>query len=98
MAFVIGEACVDHMDQTCVTVCPVDCIAYEAGVDRKLHIDPDACIDCGSCEQVCPNSAIRAGAELPAAWADYAWIDAAWFRDPAAAREVLAEVLAGQAA
>lgn len=98
MAYVIGEPCVDHMDQSCLTVCPVDCIAYEAGVDRKLHIDPDTCIDCGSCAQVCPNSAIRLAGDLPAAWADFEWIDAAWFRDPAAARDVLAEVLAGKAA
>jgi NAD-dependent dihydropyrimidine dehydrogenase PreA subunit len=98
MAFVIGEPCVDHMDQSCITVCPVDCISYEQGVDRKLFIDPDNCIDCGSCEQVCPNTAIRSADNLPAAWADYAWIDAAWFRDPDAARDVLAEVLAGKAA
>ena len=98
MAFVIGEPCVDHMDQSCLTVCPVDCIGYEQGVDRKLHIDPDNCIDCGSCEQVCPNSAIKPADALPAEWADYAWIDAAWFRDRDAARAVLAEVLSGKAA
>ena len=98
MAFVIGEPCVDHMDQSCITVCPVDCISYQQGVDRKLYIDPDNCIDCGSCEQVCPNTAIRPADNLPAAWAEYAWIDAAWFRDPDVARDVLAEVLAGKAA
>ena len=37
-------------------------------------------------------------AELPAKWADYAWIDAAWFRDADAARDVLAEILAERAA
>jgi len=35
---------------------------------------------------------------LPAKWADYAWIDAAWFRDADAAREVLSQVLAERAA
>jgi NAD-dependent dihydropyrimidine dehydrogenase PreA subunit len=94
MTFVIAEPCVDQMDQACIAVCPVDCIAAEEGVDRKMHIDPDSCIDCGSCAQACPNGAITRLAELPAVWADYAWIDAAWFRDPAAARDVLAEVLA----
>jgi NAD-dependent dihydropyrimidine dehydrogenase PreA subunit len=96
MTYVIGEPCVDHMDQSCVAVCPVDCIKADVG-DRKLHIDPDACIACGSCESVCPNSAISPIDRLPAAWADYAWIDAAWFGDPSAARSVLAEVLAARA-
>jgi ferredoxin len=98
MAYVIAEPCVDQMDQSCVAVCPVDCIAGVAGVDRKLHVDPDACIDCGSCAQVCPNGAISRAADLPAEWADYEWVDAAWYRDPAAARDVLGELLARRAA
>jgi len=98
MAFVIAEPCVDNMDQSCVAVCPVDCISSEPGLDRKLHIDPDGCIECGSCLTACPNSAIYPLAELPAKWADYAWIDAAWFRDADAAREVLGQVLTEAAA
>jgi NAD-dependent dihydropyrimidine dehydrogenase PreA subunit len=98
MTYVIAEPCVDHMDQSCVAVCPVDCISSDVGVDRKFHIDPDGCIECGSCLSVCPNDAIYPLAELPAKWADYAWIDAAWFRDAGAARDVLAEVLSGTAA
>jgi NAD-dependent dihydropyrimidine dehydrogenase PreA subunit len=98
MTYVIAEPCVDHMDQSCVAVCPVDCIKSIDGVDRKFHIDPDGCIECGSCLSVCPNDAIYPLAELPQKWADYAWIDAAWFRDAGAARDVLAEVLAGTAA
>jgi len=94
MAFVIAEPCVDNMDQSCVAVCPVDCISSEPGLDRKLHIDPDGCIECGSCLTACPNSAIYPLAELPAKWADYAWIDAAWFRDADAARDVLGQLLA----
>jgi ferredoxin len=94
MSYVIAEPCVDHMDQSCVAVCPVDCISSEPGVDRKLHIDPDGCIECGSCLSACPNDAIYPLSTLPAQWADYAWIDAAWFRDQAMARNVLAEVLA----
>ena len=42
--------------------------------------------------------AIYTDAELPDAYADYAWIDAAWFRDADVARSVLAEVLSGRAA
>jgi NAD-dependent dihydropyrimidine dehydrogenase PreA subunit len=98
MAFVIAEPCVDNMDQSCVAVCPVDCISSEVGLDRKFHIDPDGCIECGSCLTACPNSAIFPAAELPQKWAEYAWIDAAWFRDADAAREVLAQVLAEAAA
>ncbi len=98
MTYVIAEPCVDNMDQSCVSVCPVDCISAEQGVDRKFHIDPDGCIECGSCLSACPNSAIYTEADLPDAYVDYAWIDAAWFRDPGVARSALAEVLGGRAA
>lgn len=86
MAYVIAEPCIDHMDQTCVEVCPVDCISFDPDRDRKLHIDPDACIDCGSCETSCPNDAIFRADKLPREWAAYAGIDALWYRDPEAAR------------
>ena len=95
MTYVISEACVDHMDQSCVSVCPADCISSEPGIDRKFFIDPDGCIECGSCLSVCPNDAIYPVGDLPASLPDYAWIDAAWFRDRDAARAVLDEVLAG---
>ena len=95
MTYVIAEGCVDHMDQTCVSVCPVDCISSEPGIDRKFYIDPDGCIECGSCSSVCPNDAIYAVGELPQPLAAYAWIDAAWYRDRGTAREVLEEILAG---
>ena len=86
MAYVIAEPCVDQNDQSCVAVCPVDCITADLGVDRKFYIDPDGCIDCGSCETACPHSAIFRADQLPRAWADFARIDATWYRDPAAAR------------
>ena len=93
MAYVIAAPCVDHTDQSCVQVCPVDCIYGDLSVDRKLYIDPDACIDCGSCESACPNTAILRAERLPAAWADFAWIDATWFADPGAARAVVDELV-----
>ncbi len=40
MAFVIAAPCVDHSDQSCVAVCPVDCIWGDLTVDRKLYVDP----------------------------------------------------------
>ncbi len=92
MAYVIAAPCIDHMDRSCVEVCPVDCITADLSVDRKLYIDPEACIDCGSCEAACPNAAIFRADALPPAWAEFAWVDAAWYADPQAARAVLAEL------
>jgi ferredoxin len=86
MAYVIAEPCIDSMDQWCVAVCPVDCITADPNVDRKFYIDPSNCMDCGSCEQVCPNQAIFRAEDLPAEWAGYARIYAAWHGNPAAAR------------
>ena len=93
MAYVIAEPCVDRMDRACLQVCPVDAIANEPGVDRKVFIDPDTCIECGSCASACPNGAIYQASDVPADFVDYAWVDAAWFRDRAVARGVLLEVL-----
>lgn len=56
MAHFIGSPCVDVLDQSCVDVCPVDCI-YEG--DRKMYINPTECIDCGACIPACPVSAIE---------------------------------------
>jgi NAD-dependent dihydropyrimidine dehydrogenase PreA subunit len=86
MPFVIAEPCIDVQDQACVSVCPVACIHFDAGKDRKLYIDPTACIDCGACEPACPVKAIYAEFDLPNQWATYVDIDALWYRDPAAAR------------
>jgi len=92
MAFVIAEPCVDHMDQSCVAVCPVDCITADPTVDRKFYIDPEGCIDCGSCETACPNSAIFPAGRLPLAWAIYAAIDATFYADPDRARAAIDQV------
>lgn len=91
MAYVIAEPCIDRSDQSCVAVCPVDCISSDLTVDRKFYIDPDGCIDCGSCETACPNQAIFRADQLPPQWVDFAWIDAAWYRDPEAARDAVDE-------
>lgn len=96
MAYVITEPCVDVMDQACVRVCPVACIHGEAGRDRKLYIDPEACIDCGACEPVCPVKAIYADFDLPTRWTVYADIDALWYRDKAAARARMAAMHDGR--
>ena len=86
MTFVIAEPCIDVMDQACLRVCPVACIHFDAGKDRKLYIDPAECIDCGACEPACPVEAIYHEYDLPTPWRLYGDIDALWFRDPEAAR------------
>ena len=55
---------------------------------QVLH-RPDNCIDCGSCEQACPNKAIFRADSLPAEWAGFAWVDATWYVDPAGARAAI---------
>lgn len=89
MAYVIAQPCIDNNDRACVEVCPVDSITADPLIDRKFYIDPDGCIDCGSCEAACPNQAIFRADQLPHRWADFAWIDATWYRDPGAAREAV---------
>ena len=47
MTYVIGKACVDVIDKSYVQEWPVDCI-YEGA--RALYINPDECVDCGTCK------------------------------------------------
>jgi NAD-dependent dihydropyrimidine dehydrogenase PreA subunit len=93
MAYVIAQPCVDNNDQACIDVCPVDCITADKGVDRKFYVDPGVCIDCGACAEACPNEAIFRSDELPAEWTAYARVDAAWYRDPQAARAAVNQLL-----
>jgi NAD-dependent dihydropyrimidine dehydrogenase PreA subunit len=76
MAYVIGSACVDVMDRSCVDDCPIDCIYTGA---RKLYIHPEECIDCGACARSCPVDAIGWDRDL-----DPADPDTAHARDAAA--------------
>lgn len=62
MTYIIGSACIDVKDKECMTSCPVDCI-YEGG--RMLYINPEQCIDCGSCMPVCPTNAIYEDNDVP---------------------------------
>lgn len=91
MTYVIAEPCIDVLDASCVSVCPVDCIHFEEGTDRKLFIDPNECIDCGACEPECPVNAIFPEESLPPEWANFTAIDAIWFTDKAAARAAVDE-------
>lgn len=55
MSYVVGAGCIDCLDQSCVEVCPVDCIYVG---DRKSYINSNEYIDCGACEVECPVDAI----------------------------------------
>ena len=92
MTFVITQPCVDVQDQSCVEVCPVDCIHYEDGSDRMLYIEPEVCIDCGACEPACPVSAIFAEADLPEDQEHFLEINTLWFSDAAAARAKVVDI------
>ncbi|MEZ4503333.1 MAG: ferredoxin family protein [Dehalococcoidia bacterium] len=95
MTFVITQPCIDTTDQSCVEVCPVDCIHFEEGADRMLYINPVECIDCGACQPACPVSAIFPDTEVPEGSEQFTAINELWYTDPAAAR---AQVGGGAAA
>jgi NAD-dependent dihydropyrimidine dehydrogenase PreA subunit len=56
MPHVITQACCS--DGSCVYACPVNCIhpspdEPDFAAAEMLYIDPDACVDCGACEDHC---------------------------------------------
>lgn len=52
----VGVDCRGCIAHRCQAACPRDAISFDA--DKKAHIDPDKCIQCGKCASVCPYSAI----------------------------------------
>jgi len=80
MAYVVAEPCIGRKEQSCIEVCPVDCI-FET--EQMLVIDPTLCIDCGACEPECPVQAIFHEDDLPAGWSRFVEINAAWPTDGA---------------
>ncbi len=98
MAFVITQPCIDVQDQSCVDVCPVDCIHFEEGSDRMLYINPAECIDCGACQPACPVSAIYPDTEVPAPMAAFVEINSTWYDDANGARQKVAAFLGGGSA
>ena len=84
MAYVIAEPCIDTKDNSCVEVCPVDCIhptPDEPDYDkvRQLYIDPEECIDCDACVEACPVDACFAEDQLPNEWQNFAQINADYY-------------------
>jgi ferredoxin len=96
VTFVITQPCIDTMDQSCVEVCPVDCIHYEEGADRMLYINPLECIDCGACQPACPVSAIFPEGDVPADQAFFTPINSQWYDNAPAARALVAPLQAGE--
>ena len=85
MTYVIAEPCIGQKDNSCVEVCPIDCIhptPDEPDYDsvEMLYIDPDECIDCDACVEACPVDACFAEDQLPSEWAKYAPINAEYLK------------------
>jgi ferredoxin len=84
LTYVIAEPCIGEKDNSCVEVCPVDCIhptPDEPDYDRveQLYIDPDECIDCDACVEACPVDACFAEDQLPEEWAKFTAINAEYY-------------------
>ncbi len=85
MAYVITEPCIGTKDNSCVEVCPVDCIhptPDEPDYDKveMLYIDPEECIDCDACVEACPVDACFAEDQVPDEWAKYVPMNADYFK------------------
>lgn len=85
MTLVITQPCIGCKDQSCVPVCPADCIhpgVMEQDGQRydQLFIDPSHCIDCGLCEVECPVDAIFAEDEVPEVWSLFVQLNADFYR------------------
>ena len=84
MAYVIAEPCIGTKDNSCVEVCPVDCIhptPDEPDYDRveQLYIDPEECIDCDACVEACPVDACFAEDQLPDEWQRFSQVNAEYY-------------------
>src|SRR5487761_1115374 len=83
MAYVIADPCIGTKDNSCVEVCPVDCIhptPDEPDYDsvEMLYIDAEECIDCDACVEACPVDACFAEDQLPLAGRTAARYRARW--------------------
>ncbi|MNF84200.1 Ferredoxin 7Fe [compost metagenome] len=82
MAYVIAAPCI--ADYSCVEICPVNCISpgpHEKEFDgaEQMYINPDVCVNCGACRDVCPVLAIYEAGCLPEKWQHYAQINKEFF-------------------
>jgi NAD-dependent dihydropyrimidine dehydrogenase PreA subunit len=82
MAYVITSTCTK--DELCVQACPVDCIHPKQDNEKfaeatQLYVNPNDCIDCGACVPVCPTNSMFPADEVPAEFAQFTEINAAYF-------------------
>jgi NAD-dependent dihydropyrimidine dehydrogenase PreA subunit len=75
MAYVVTDACTK--DFVCAAECATGAIApqagdADAGTVPHVFINPDECIDCGNCADICPQHAIFQADDLPADKAHFA--------------------------
>ena len=85
LAYVIAEPCIGQKDNSCVEVCPVDCIhptPDEPDYDQveQLYIDPEECIDCDARVEACPVDACFAEDQLPDEWQKYTQINLDYYK------------------
>jgi len=83
MAYVVTDACTK--DFVCVAECATASIAPQAddanaATVAHVFINPDECIDCGNCAEICPQHAIFAESDLPADKAHFAAENRAYFQ------------------
>lgn len=79
---VITDKCIK--DMLCVDACATDAIHPTVGDPRladatQLYIDPENCINCGSCISACESGAIFDADELPEGQQHFAAINAAYY-------------------
>ena len=82
MAHVVTDACIK--DFVCVMECATAAIAPTQDDPRadgvpQVFINPDECIDCGSCAALCQQSAIFPDTDLPPEKAEFAEKNRAFF-------------------
>jgi Fe-S-cluster-containing hydrogenase component 2 len=90
VTYIIAEPCVDTLDQACVSVCPVDCIHFEQGVDRTLY-RPRRVHRLWRLRAGVPVAAIFPEDSVPADQVKYTEVNAIWFQDREAARAKINE-------
>ena len=83
MAHVIVDTCTK--DSLCVDACPNDCIhPTKDEIDWshlvRLNINPEECLDCGTCIELCPTNSIVPAENLSDAKKGFAAKNAAYFR------------------
>ena len=83
MAYVVTDACIK--DFVCATECAAAAIAPTPGDPRadtvsQVFINPDECIDCGNCADLCAQNAVFPESDLPPEKAHFAEKNRAYFQ------------------